>query len=72
MGSPVSASSHALRRTVRRCTAVLVAAVGVAVLVLGEGSRVAPLALVLGAVLYLGASVVQVPAWEVDGGTDEE
>ncbi|MFC6974595.1 hypothetical protein ACFQL1_07735 [Halomicroarcula sp. GCM10025709] len=52
----------ALRRTIRRCTAVLVVAVGVAIAALA-GSTAAPvgLGLAITALLYLAGSLVSVP-----------
>ena len=60
-----------LQRTVRRCTAVLVGALGIAVWAIA-GIDTARYGFVLsaGALLYLAGSLVLVPEWaaETDGG----
>ncbi|WP_435184524.1 hypothetical protein [Halobellus sp. EA9] len=59
-------SSPALRRTVRRCTAVLVLAVGVAAGSVVTSSYLAPSLLAAGALLFLLGSVVYTPEWAVE------
>ncbi|MFB6089712.1 MAG: hypothetical protein ABEJ97_01520 [Halobellus sp.] len=59
-------SSPALRRTVRRCTAVLVLAVGVAAEGIVSSSYLTPLLLSAGALLFLLGSVVYTPEWAVE------
>ncbi|MFC6864066.1 hypothetical protein ACFQGE_11430 [Halomicroarcula sp. GCM10025817] len=56
-----------LRRTVRRCTAVVVTALGLVITALA-GSTMSPVgaALSVGALGYLAASFVFVPEWAAD------
>ena len=56
-----------LRRTVRRCTAVIVTALGLVITALA-GSTMSPVGgvLSLGALGYLAASFVFVPEWVTD------
>ncbi|MFC7026625.1 hypothetical protein ACFQJ5_01830 [Halomicroarcula sp. GCM10025324] len=61
-----------LRRTVRRCTAVVVTALGLVLAALA-GSTMSPVgaALSVGALLYLAASFVFVPEWAADSDGDD-
>ncbi|MBO4248030.1 hypothetical protein IL252_09405 [Halomicrobium sp. IBSBa] len=56
----------ALQRTVRRCTAVVVVAVGLLVGAVSPGNVPIAALLVVGGLLYLGVSAVYVPADAVE------
>jgi uncharacterized protein (DUF58 family) len=60
-----------LRRTVRRCTAALIAALGIATYALGSGSGLG-LGLALAGLCYLAASLVYAPTWTVEDRPVEE
>jgi drug/metabolite transporter (DMT)-like permease len=56
-----------LKRTLRRCTAALVVAIGVATAALaGTVSKVPGLLLVVAGGVYLAGSLVYVPRWSAD------
>jgi hypothetical protein len=60
-----------LRRTLRRCTAVLVAALGVATWTLADfGTAAYGGVLTLGAVGYLAGSLIYTPEWATSDGSD--
>ncbi|MFB6251322.1 MAG: hypothetical protein ABEI27_06500 [Halobellus sp.] len=58
-------SPSALQRTVRRCTAVVVIAIGVAAGSVGSSRPLGPLVLSTVAAIFLLASLVYTPTWDV-------
>jgi hypothetical protein len=61
----------ALQRTLRRCTAALVVAVGIATVALAA-SDVPGLLLLTGGGFYLVGSLLYVPRWSADDGHEEQ